>query len=102
MSGYRNFQNPAQHNLRYDPAARALNAAWGWIAAAAFLVVILTVLFGHQQIGTNTASNDVTPPAAMQMMPPITNTSPSTRPTPLSTTPAPITPTPNSPAQHGQ
>jgi hypothetical protein len=71
----------------YDPVARDMNATWGWVAAAVFIVVILAVAFGigHQPSGTNTAANDVNPPAATRMAPP-----PGA---------APITPAPSSPAQ---
>ena len=96
MSDYRNFDyrdgnDPLQRNAPYDPNARPMNAAWGWIAAAVFLVVVLAVAFGfgHQgQLGTNTASNDITPPAATRMAPPL---APAPAPTPLA-------PTPNTPA----
>jgi hypothetical protein len=71
----------------YDPVARDMNATWGWVAAAVFIVVILAVAFGiGHEPATNTASNDVSPPAATRMAPP-----------PAAT--APITPAPNSPGQ---
>jgi hypothetical protein len=87
---YRN--DPMRRDPAYDPDARAMNATWGWIAAAVFIVVVLAVAFGigHEpgQSGTNTAANDVTPPAATRMAPP------------LAPTPAPpaTAPTPNPPA----
>jgi hypothetical protein len=99
MSDYRNsefdYQNdPLRRDPAYDPDARAMNATWGWIAAAVFIVVVLAVAFGigHEpgQSGPNTASNDVTPPAATRMAPPLT-------PAPPAAPPA-TTPTPNSPA----
>src|ERR1700682_2574897 len=70
MSDYRNsdydYRNdPLRRDPAYDPDARAMNATWGWIAAAIFIVVVLAVAFGigHEpnQLGTSTASNDVTP-----------------------------------------
>ena len=100
MSDYRNsefdYQNdPLRRAPAYDPDARAMNATWGWIAAAVFIVVVLAVAFGigHEpnQSGTNTASNDVTPPAATRMAPPLTAG-------PTAATPAPAALTPNSPA----
>jgi hypothetical protein len=112
MSDYRNqdfnYQSPEDHvrrDAKFDPDARAANAAWGWIAAAVFLVVVLAVAFGigHQpgQLGTNTASNDVTPPAATRMAPPA-NMSPTTITPAPATTPAPaITPAPITPAPQG-
>jgi len=100
---YRNPEDPYRRDAKPDPDARAANAAWGWIAAAVFLVVVLAVAFGvgHQpgQPVTNTAANDVTPPAATHMLPPTmipTPAAPSASPAP--TTPAPITPAPNTPA----
>jgi len=99
MSDYRNsdfdYRNdPLRRDPAYDPDARAMNATWGWIAAAIFIVVVLAVAFGigHEpgHSGTSTASNDVTPPAATRMAPPFT-------PAPPATT-APLTPTPNAPA----
>ena len=96
---YRN--DPLRRDPAYDPDARAMNATWGWIAAAVFVVVVLAVAFGigHEpgQSGTNTASNDVTPPAATRMAPPLTMAPPA-NPAPPAATPAPVTPTPNSPA----
>ena len=95
---YRN--DPLRRDPAYDPDARAMNATWGWIAAAVFIVVVLAVAFGigHEpgQSGTNTASNDVTPPAATRMAPPLITPAPPAAPP--ATTPAPATPTPNSPA----
>jgi hypothetical protein len=92
MSDYRNSEfgnDPLRRDPPYDPDARAMNATWGWIAAAVFIVVVLAVAFGigHEprQSGTNTASNEASPPAATRMAPP-------------ALTPAPATPTPNSPA----
>lgn len=94
---YRDPDDPLRRDARLDLDARAANAAWGWIAAAVFLVVVLAVAFGigHQgQQGTKTASNDVMPPPpAMSRMNP-----PATAPAPV--TPAPlITPAPSTPAQ---
>jgi len=59
---------------RFDPNVRAGNAAWGWIAAAVFLVVVLAVAFGvgHQpgERATNTAFNSPAPPPVMTHMNP--------------------------------
>ena len=58
---YHGPEDPFRRDDIYDPNARTGNTAWGWIAAAVFLVVVLAMLFGvgHQagQPGTNTASN---------------------------------------------
>lgn len=102
---YRNSNDPLRRDPAYDPDARAMNATWGWIAAAIFVVVILAVAFGigHEpgQLGTSTASNDVSPPAATRMAPP-TTPAPPAKATPPAATPAPLSPTPNSPAQRDQ
>jgi len=95
---YRNPDDPLRRDVRFDPDARAGNAAWGWIAAAVFLVVVLAVAFGigHQpsQLGTNTASNDVRSPAMSHMSPPMAAPAPAI-PAP------PITPTPSTSAPQG-
>jgi len=77
MSDYRNYPNPEDpfpDDPKLDPDVRSPNPAWGWIAAAIFVVLVLAVAFGvgHKpgQFGTDTASNDVTPPAVTHMAPP--------------------------------
>ncbi len=95
---YRDPNDPLRYDTRLDPDARSANAAWGWIAAAVFLVVVMAIAFGvgHQgQLGTNTASNDTAPPPAMSRMSPPSATTAPTSPAP------PVTPTPNTPAQRG-
>ena len=90
MSDYRNSEfdprnDPPRREPAYDPDARVMNATWGWIAGAVFIVVVLAVAFGiGHEPNTQSASNNVTPPAATRMAPPVT--------------PAPASPTPNSPA----
>jgi hypothetical protein len=98
-SGYDplNPEDPSRRSANMDPDVRAANATWGWVAAAVFVVVMLAVAFGmaHQsgQVGTNTASNDVTtPPAATHMAPPVA--APQTN-APGTTLAAPISPAPN-------
>jgi hypothetical protein len=109
MSDFRNLDSdpmdpndPYRRDSKLDPNLRPANAVTGWVVAAVFAVAILAVIFGlaHQpgQIGTNTASNDLTPsapPAATHMAPPA---SPSGMPSQQTTPPAPISPTP-APAQ---
>jgi cell division protein FtsN len=105
MSNYGNYDpnDPLRREPPYDPDAKAMNAAWGWIAAAVFLVVVLAVAFGigHQPGSINTASNDSTPPAVQHMAPPVTPA-----PAPGVTTvkpdaPTPITPAPGAPTPNG-
>ncbi len=100
MSDYRNQdfnhlspEDPFASSAKMGPNARTANVAGGWVAAAVFLVIILAVAFGigHQPggIGTNTASNDIAPPAATHMAPP------------AGLLPPPVMPAPNMPAPHG-
>lgn len=108
MSDYRNPDDPLRRDLGHDPKARSMNATWGWIAAAVFIVVVLAVAFGTgYRPGSgysNVASNSTTPPAVTQMPPPTMAPAPppAATPTPSSTAPAPISPAPNSPAQSSQ
>jgi len=100
MSDYdfRNPDDPLRQDLAYDPNVRG-GTAWGWIAAAVFVAIVLAVVFGmgHQreQNGKNIAANETRPPATM-MAPPAGT------PTPAPAAPAaPVTPAPSSPApQH--
>lgn len=88
---YRNPDDPFRADANLDPNGRPPSQAWGWVAAAVFIVVVLAIAFGfgHRpgDLGTNTAANNVTPPAVGHM------SAPTTVP-PLSTSPAPGTPTP--------
>jgi hypothetical protein len=100
----RNPNAPARTELGFGRTGRAGNGTWGWVAAAVFLVIVLAVAFGmaHRAgpIGTNTASNDTTAPAATHMAAPAaTPAPPAATPTPPAFAPSPIAPTPNSPAQ---
>ena len=101
---YRSQEDPFRHDSQLDPNARPLGAAWGWIAAAIVLVVVLAAAFGYGhrpgQLGTKTAANDATPPAVTHMVPPATIPPPSTTPAAGTPTP-PVTAAPNSPAQPG-
>ncbi len=97
-SDFRNPEDPFRRDSKLDPDVAASNTAWGWIAAAVFVVVLLAVAFGvgHQpgQGGTNTAANDMTPPAATRMAPPaMTPLPPAATPAPA----APMTPAPPPP-----
>ncbi|MGN6749706.1 MAG: hypothetical protein ACTHJS_14030 [Xanthobacteraceae bacterium] len=108
---YRNPEDPFQRDTAYDPNVRTGNSAWGWVAAAVFVAIVLAVVFGmgHQpgQNGTNTAMNQSKPPATT-MAPPAT-TNPTTSPSPATPSPAtpapanpapPVTPAPSNGAQH--
>jgi hypothetical protein len=95
---YRNPEDPFQRDAAYDPNARSGNSAWGWVAAAVFVAIVLAVVFGmgHQpgQNETNTAANETRPPAST--MAPPAGPAP-TNPAP--TNPTPANPAPNKPAQ---
>jgi cell division protein FtsN len=90
MSDWNSNYDRNNNQPPYDPVARDMNAAWGWVAAAVFIVIILAVAFGigHQPGNTNTASNDSNPPPATRMAPP-----------PVSMAPITPAPTPSTPAQ---
>ena len=96
---YRNPEDPFQRDTAYDPNARTGNSAWGWIAAAVFVAIVLAVVFGmgHQpgQNGTNTAAIETRAPAT-QLAPLATNPSPAS---PAPASPAPANPAPNNNAQ---
>ena len=83
-----------------NPDARPANVITGWIAAAVLVVALVAIGFGlmHQSgsIGTNTASNDIAPPAATHMTAPAPIPPPSATPAPGTPTP-PVTATPNNP-----
>jgi hypothetical protein len=93
---YRNPQDPFQRDTAYDPNVRTGNSAWGWIAAAVFVAIVLAVVFGmghpQGQNGTNTAANE-SRPAPTQMAPPANPPA-----TPAPATPAPATPASPAPA----
>ena len=95
---YRNPEDPFQRDTAYDPNVRTGNSAWGWIADAEFVAIVLAVVFGMGrqpgQNGTNTASNEMRPPATTQMKPPATN--------PSLASPAPANPAPQARAERLQ
>jgi hypothetical protein len=66
MADYRNPNDPFYRDDQVGSSSNS--AAWGWIAGALFLVVILAIALGHEP--TMTASNDTTPPASTRMAPP--------------------------------
>jgi hypothetical protein len=97
--------DPLTRDAKLDPAGRAGKVAWGWTAAAIFLVVVFAVAFGAsywpRQGGTHTAANDVTPPAAIHIAPPAPVPAPTFAPTPPPPAAPPITPQPNPSAHPG-
>jgi hypothetical protein len=96
-SDYRSPEDPFRRDAKFDPDAGVTNTAWGWIAAAVFVIVILAVGFGFAHKpgdnGINTASNELTRPAQM----------PAPTMAPAPTTPEPqLAPAPSAPAPAGQ
>ena len=69
MSDYRDPNDPTWRNAAYDPNARGYSSTWGWVIGALFVLVVLVIAFGTKHEGSQTASNDVTPPAATRMAP---------------------------------
>ncbi len=102
---YRNSDDPFRADANLDPNVRAPSQAWGWVAAAVFIVVVLAIAFGfgHRpgELGTNTAANDVNPPAVTHMTPPATVLPPSIAPAPGTPTPPAATPPAAIPAASG-
>ena len=104
MSDYRNPDfdpfdpnDPYRRDTKMNAELRPSNVATGWIVGAVFVAAILAVTFGmsHQRsgLGTTTASNDITkpaaPPAMTHMVPP-TGAPPAAPKPPIS----PVVPTP--------
>lgn len=92
-------EDPLRRDDTYDPGG---GSAWGWVAAAVFVVVVLGLLFAmnHQpgQLGTNTALNDTNPPVTRMAPPAQTVPPPTAAPAPGNPAP-PTAPTPGNPAQ---
>jgi len=88
MSDYHNFNDPMGREPYYDPDVRRGGAAWGWIAAALFIVVVLVVAFGARHGPSRTALNETAPPPASRMAPGIAHPSPANpgNPAPLGNT----------------
>jgi hypothetical protein len=72
-----NFQDPNDPHWRggsYEPGYRGTDIGWGWLAAAVLAVIVVAAAYGIGHAPTQTASNDVSVPAASQMPPPNTAT----------------------------
>jgi hypothetical protein len=97
---YRSADDPSRRRPGGDLDTGAASAAWGWIAAAVFAVIVIAAAFtlghGPNQGGTNTASNEPQPPVTSPMAPP-----PASTMTPPANPAAPLSPSPNTPAGRG-
>jgi hypothetical protein len=91
MSDYRDPNDPTWRNAAYDPNARGYSSTWGWVIGALFVLVVLVIAFGTKHEGSQTASNDLTPPAATRMAPSPSLTPPPAQPAPP---PSPTNPAP--------
>jgi hypothetical protein len=107
MTDYRNLdpdfhnpEDPFRRDPMINPDASPRNTAWGWVAAAVFIVAILAVGFGiwgkPQSNGMNTAFNSSSPQAT-HIPPP----APTMAPAPA-TPSAPVAPAPSAPAPAGK
>jgi hypothetical protein len=76
MSDYRDPNDPLYGNSGYEPADRRTSTGWGWIAGAAFLVIVLALAFGVSHEPSRVASNDASQSAATRMAPPATTPHP--------------------------
>jgi cytoskeletal protein RodZ len=96
MSDYRDPDFGNGNNMRADPDTRVANSAWGWIAGAVVLVVLLAVAFGigHQpsQNGTETALNSPAQQSSGTGM--NRNNNPASAPAPHTTAPDATNPAP--------
>lgn len=95
MSDYRNPNDPSWRDTPYDPNVRPANTAWGWIAGAVFLVVVLAIVFGighSPNAGNNRVAVNSPPPASTMAPAPSGPASPSFAPAPA--------PAPANPPQH--
>jgi len=110
MTDYRNmdpdFHNP-EDPFQRDPLLRRdagpSNTAWGWVAAAVFIVALLAVgfgIWGTPSNEINTAFNGPSPQAA-HVPPPAPMPAPTMAPAPA-TPSAPVAPTPSAPGPSGQ
>jgi hypothetical protein len=90
------MSDPRDRDFRTPGLERrgSANAAWGWIAGAVFVVILLILVFGYG-MNQNTASNDTaSPPAA---------TTGAGASAPRASTPAPANPgAPANPSNGGQ
>jgi hypothetical protein len=63
MSDYRDPNDPMYGDRGYEPADRT-STSWGWIAGAAFLVIVLALAFGVGREPSRVASNNTAAPQA--------------------------------------
>lgn len=98
MSEFRNPSDPMERDTPYDPNVRGKNAAWGWVAGAVFVVVVLAIVFGAghapNPAGSNTVANNAPPPSSQIAPAPNGPASPGYTPAPMTppANPAPARP----------
>jgi hypothetical protein len=100
MSDYNDPNDPWRRDAAYDLNARRRGSAWGWIAGALFLAIVLAIAFGagHAPNSTNnnTLANNTVPPMAQPHLAPSGPASSAYSPT-SPTNPAPANPAPAQP-----
>ena len=62
MSDYRDPNDPMYRNTGYEPAERTTGTSWGWIAGAAFLVVVLALGFRRGTRAEPRRNDNASPP----------------------------------------
>jgi hypothetical protein len=86
MSDYRDPNDPMYGS--YEPIDRRTSSGWGWIAGAAFLVIVLALAFGVAREPSRVASND-SQTATTHTAPPANPTNPGSTIPGLAPPPAP-------------
>ncbi len=94
---YNNSDDPWRRDAAYDLNAHRRGSAWGWIAGAVFLAVVLAIAFGaghsSNSAGSNVVANNGTLPMAQPHFTPSGPANPAY--TPIN----PIAPAPANPPQ---
>jgi hypothetical protein len=94
MSDYYNSDDPWRRDAAYDLNARRRGSAWGWIAGAVFLAIVLAIAFGAgHSPNSQVATNNGTLPMAQPHLAPSG---------PASSAYSPISPTNPAPANPAQ
>lgn len=101
MSEFRNSNDPLNRDTPYDLNARRGSGAWGWIAGAVLIAILVGLAFGVGRTpnqGTNVASNNAPITGTQPAPAPGGPGSPAYKPAPLNpANPAPANPAPAHP-----